>query len=216
MNNTATNNTATDNTATNNTTANIIEVSCSSETQAKRDAKRIKWLSKKLSWLLRHGAQAEGLAMDGAGWVSVSDVLTRLGMERATLELVVARNNKSRLELDADRVRACQGHSLATMPVTQDALEASWSRYEGNDSLWHATLTKHLDSILESGINRGDRTHVHLASSRGSRVGKRFNAPRLLEVSLTSLRSSGHEVFMSANGVILTRYVPPECIVKIH
>ena len=211
MNNTATNKTATNSTATNSTAVNSGD-----EAQAKRDSKRIKWLSKKLSWLLRHGAQAEGLAMDDAGWVSGGDVLTRLGMKRATLELVVARNNKSRLELDDDRVRACQGHSLATMPVTQEALEASWSRYEGDDSLWHATLTKHLDSILESGINRGDRTHVHLASSRGSKVGKRLNAPRLLEVSLASLRASGHEVFMSANGVVLTRYVPPESIVKIH
>ena len=210
------NNTATNNTATNKTMTHSTAVNSDDKAQNKRDANRIKWLSKKLSWLLRHGAQAEGLAMDDAGWVSVSDVLTRLGMERATLELVVARNNKSRLELDADRVRASQGHSLATMPVTQEALEASWSRYEGGDSLWHATLTKHLDSILRSGINRGCRTHVHLASSRGSKVGKRFNSPRLLEVSLASLRVSGHEVFMSANGVVLTRHVPPESIIKIY
>ena len=62
---------------------------------------------------------------------------------------------------------------------------------------------------------RGERTHVHLAESTGSRVGKRANVALLLEVSPSQLRSAGHEIYCSPNGVILTRHVPPDCIVDI-
>src|SRR5258706_432319 len=42
--------------------------------------------SKKLSWLLRHGAGETGIDMDAAGWVAITDVLRTLHMGRAALE----------------------------------------------------------------------------------------------------------------------------------
>ena len=96
-------------------------------------------LSKKLSWLLRHGAGEAGLAMDRAGWAEVLDVLAVLGMTRAQLDLAVANNDKGRLVLEGSRVRACQGHSLADMPVTVEDLEASWETVSPEASLWHGT-----------------------------------------------------------------------------
>ena len=56
--------------------------------------------SKKLSWLLRHGAREVGLPMDAAGWVSVPEVLRALSITRAQLEHAVATNRKRRLQLD--------------------------------------------------------------------------------------------------------------------
>ena len=185
--------------------------------RAQQDLARIKSLSKRLSKLLRHRAGIEHLAMDSAGWVLTQDLLKKLRISQAELDLIIRENNKSRFEVSGDRARASQGHSLQNMPVTQDALEASWSLYQsGDDSIWHATQPRCVDSILAQGILRRGRTHVHLASSVNSRVGKRASAPILIEVSVKRLRAAHEEVFVSSNGVVLTRYVPPLSILKVH
>src|SRR5271169_6863737 len=71
--------------------------------------------SKKLSWLLRHGAGEAGLEMDAAGWAEVEDVRRILHMGRDALAAAVEDNTKARLELRGSRIRACQGHSLQGM-----------------------------------------------------------------------------------------------------
>ncbi|HEY8427875.1 MAG TPA: RNA 2'-phosphotransferase [Sandaracinaceae bacterium] len=64
--------------------------------------------SKRLSWLLRHGAAEAGVALDPAGWAAVDDVLRALGIERAVLEEVVRENDKRRFELDGDAAPRAQ------------------------------------------------------------------------------------------------------------
>lgn len=171
--------------------------------------------SKRLSWLLRHGANEAGLAMDEAGWVTCNEVLRVTKMSRDELEDAVRYNTKSRLQLDNDRIRACQGHSLSGMPVTREALEASWNRFEGGPSLFHGTNVEAAESIATKGLLPGGRTHVHLAASTDSPVGKRYNTPVLLEVSVELLRASGREIFVSQNGVVLVLDVPRSCIVGL-
>src|SRR3954447_3519486 len=95
--------------------------------------------SMQLSWLLRHGADEMSLSMDEQGWADVDDVLAVLGMSHEHLFDAVAANDKGRLQLDGSRIRACQGHSLVGMPVTQDALERSWRVIRPVSSLWHGT-----------------------------------------------------------------------------
>ena len=156
--------------------------------------------------------------MDAAGWVNQAELLNYLKLDCASLDQVIMENNKSRFECSEGRVRASQGHSLKEMPVTQEALESSWLIYEdqGIDSIWHATKASALNAIKREGIIRGQRTHVHLASTRESEVGKRMNRAVLLCVSVKKLRAAGQEVYISPNGVILTRYVPPQCIDMIE
>src|SRR4051794_5142943 len=129
--------------------------------------------SKKLSWLLRHGAPSEGIAMDAAGWVAVADVLRALALTRDELASVVELNTKSRLDLRGERIRASQGHSTEGMPVTHDALEASWERFIGEGPLWHGTAVDALPGIAREGIVPQARTHVHLTDALDSKVGKR-------------------------------------------
>jgi putative RNA 2'-phosphotransferase len=171
--------------------------------------------SKRLSWLLRHAATAEGLTMDEAGWVPIGQVLRRLRISREVLDHVVAENNKGRLEITGDRVRACQGHSRQGLPLTLDALEASWRPHEGPGPLWHGTSVEAARSIAREGISAVERTHVHLAEALDSKVGKRAGVAVMLEVSVEGLRAAGRGVFISPNGVALTRDVPPSCIVGV-
>lgn len=171
--------------------------------------------SKKLSWLLRHGAREAGVAMDAAGWVAVSDVLKVIGISRGDLDVVVAENNKSRLELAEGRIRACQGHSLEGTPVTLEALEASWEIYEGGENVWHGTHVGAARGIGREGILPGERTHVHLAGATESHVGKRANVDMLIEVCPSRLRDAGFRVYRSSNGVLLCRRVPPSTFVGL-
>ena len=176
---------------------------------------RVSEASKRLSWLLRHGAGEAGLRMDEAGWTSVDDVLRKLHTNMETLLLAVEENNKARLELREGRIRACQGHSTEGMPVTREALEASWERHDGSGPLWHGTSVDAVEPILKEGIRSVGRTHVHLAEGVDSKVGKRANVDVLLEVSVPRLAAEGLGVYRSSNGVVLVRHVPPSCLVGL-
>lgn len=169
--------------------------------------------SKHLSWLLRHGAVESGLAMDGAGWAEIADVLAQTKMTRDELDVAVRTNGKQRLQVDGTRVRACQGHSTANTAIDRDALERSWRAYDGTASLWHGTSRDAIAAIASAGILPIARTHVHLTDDPASKVGKRASVAWLLEVDPGRLRAAGHAIFVAPNGVVLVREVPPHCIV---
>ena len=172
--------------------------------------------SKKLSWLLRHGAREVGLPMDAAGWVSVPEVLRALSITRAQLEHAVATNRKRRLQLDGERVRACQGHSADGTPVTLEALEASWVTLTGDALVWHGTSRGALESIAAAGLVPAQRTHVHLAEALESVIGKRAAVDVMLGVDPSRVRAAGVGLFTAPNGVILARRVPREAIVRLE
>jgi putative RNA 2'-phosphotransferase len=165
--------------------------------------------SRRMSRLLRHTAGERGLTMSADGWSSIEDVLRVLGMDRFALDQAVKDNDKQRLQVDGERIRACQGHSLAGMPVTCEALENSWERVHPDHLLWHGTTTAALDRIRVHGLLPGRRTHVHLAPGKDSPVGRRSAVEVLLGVDSGDLA-----VYRAPNGVLLTRFVPPDAIVE--
>lgn len=169
--------------------------------------------SKRVSWLLRHGAPERGIPMDPAGWVAVADVLRALRMTEAQLDAVVGQNDKQRFERDGARIRACQGHSAAGLSI--EALEASWKAHEGDAPVFHGTSVEAAFSIAKEGISAQARSHVHLAPSRQSKVGKRWNVDLLLVVQPARVRAHGLALFDSPNGVVLARRVPADCVTGI-
>ncbi len=170
--------------------------------------------SKRVSWLLRHGAAEQGLRMDEAGWAAIGDVLRALRLSRSELDAVVAQNDKRRFEIEGERIRACQGHS--TPAVSLDAVEASWTTYDGASIIYHGTNVEAARSIAREGITAQSRTHVHLAPSRQSKVGKRWNVALLLAVDPAKVRAHGIRIFTSPNGVLLARRIPPDCIIGVE
>jgi putative RNA 2'-phosphotransferase len=179
------------------------------------DSKAVITASKKLSWLLRHGAGEAALAMDDEGFAAIADVLRVLQMPRATFELAVAQNDKKRFEVVGERVRACQGHSSGV--VSMESMESSWTELEAVDGLvWHGTSVDAIDGIVKSGIVSVSRTHVHLAQSTDAKVGKRANVDVLLGVSIAAIRAAGERLWTSPNGVVLARHVPLGAIVTVQ
>lgn len=173
--------------------------------------------SKKLSWLLRHGANESQLAMDSAGFADVDAVLAQTGLTRAELDVVVAENNKSRFEIRGQRMRAVQGHSLEGTPVTLDGLEQSWDVVVDDAPLFHGTAAQSARFILmdEQGIHSASRSHVHLAPASDAVVGKRAGVDVLLVIDPVKLRAAGYPIFRAPNGVLLARGVPRVAVVDV-
>lgn len=169
--------------------------------------------SKFLSLVLRHKPETIGLALDGEGWASVDDLLTRasqhgMAMTRAELEEIVATSEKKRFALSADgrRIRANQGHSvevdLNLQPIAPPEL------------LYHGTVAKFIPSIRAQGLLKGQRHHVHLSADRATAeiVGERRGVPIVLTVRSADMARAGHLFYRSENGVWLTDHVPPPFI----
>lgn len=187
-----------------------------SSRRPEKDLQALARKSKKLSWLLRHGAREMGLAMDSAGFALIGEVLRMTGLSREELDEVVAENNKSRYEVRGKQVRAVQGHSLEGTPVTLDGLERSWDEVLGDTPLYHGTSVVAARAILSGeGIHSAARTHVHLAAAVDSTVGKRAGVDVLLVISPARLRASGLRIFRAPNGVLLARAIPAATLVDV-
>lgn len=184
--------------------------------RTERELQALARKSKKLSWLLRHGAREMGLAMDSAGFAHIGEVLRMTGLSRDELDQVVEENNKSRFEVRGKQVRAVQGHSLEGTPVTLDGLERSWDEVTGDVPLYHGTSVVAARAILDGeGVHSAARTHVHLAAAVDSKVGKRAGVDVLLVTSTVCLRATGLRVFRAPNGVLLARAIPAGAIVDV-
>jgi putative RNA 2'-phosphotransferase len=165
-------------------------------------------LSKRTSRALRHDPVRFGLTPDSAGWVLVDDFLAALRIRRAELDAVVAGNDKQRFAIvrgpdGLERIRANQGHSI---PVDLELTPQS-----PPPRLYHGTSATAVTSIRATGINRGNRHHVHLSTDAETarRVGaRRGGAVAVLEVDAAAMERDGHVFLRSANGVWLTDAVP--------
>ncbi|KWZ52867.1 RNA 2'-phosphotransferase [Burkholderia ubonensis] len=156
--------------------------------------------SKYLSYVLRHAPQAVGLQLDPEGWADLDALIagaSRAGraLDRATIQAVVATNDKKRFALSGDgrRIRAVQGHSTP-------------------DVLYHGTATRFLDSIREQGLKAGARHHVHLSRdvTTAIAVGTRYGKPVVLAIDAQRMHARGFRFFVAENGVWLTDAVPAE------
>lgn len=171
-------------------------------------------ISKRLSWLLRHGAAEAEVAQDAAGFIAIDDVLRVVRCSREALERVVRENAKRRFEIVEERIRAVQGHSSKLVDI--DALETSYVRYEGPEVILHGTSVRAARAIVCEGIAPMTRTHVHFTPHADSIVGKRAAVDLFIEVSVASLAREGIGVFVAPNGVLLARRVPRACIVGVR
>jgi len=167
--------------------------------------------SKFLSLVLRHRPERIGLELSEDGWAKVSELLhlmTAAGhpLTRETLLRVVAENDKQRFAMsdDGSRIRASQGHSVE--------IDLALPPTDPPELLYHGTAERFVDSILEHGLLRGSRNHVHLSLDveTATRVGQRHGRPTVLTIAAASMQRNGHVFFLSENGVWLTEHVPRE------
>jgi putative RNA 2'-phosphotransferase len=105
--------------------------------------------------------------------------------------------------VSGELIRANQGHSVE--------VDLQLEEREPPETLYHGTVERFLPSILEEGLIRGNRHHVHLSKDleTAPKVGARRGKPVILKVEAGKMYREGRRFLLSANGVGLTDAVPP-------
>lgn len=171
--------------------------------------KEITRISKFLSLVLRHKPEQISLELDSNGWADVNELIQKCKQSNIPLSLdilkhVVETNSKKRFAFNEqqNKIRANQGHSIE--------VELELKAIEPPDILYHGTAERFVSSILEKGLLKQQRRHVHLSSDieTAINVGRRHGRPFVFEVLAYQMFSDNYQFFLSDNGVWLTNDVP--------
>ncbi|MEL6989019.1 MAG: RNA 2'-phosphotransferase, partial [Bacteroidota bacterium] len=121
-------------------------------------------ISKFLSLVLRHKPETIGLKLDPNGWADVNALLNLsneygIKIDLTTLRQIVETNDKKRFAFNhaASKIRANQGHSVN--------IDIDLESKQPPEILYHGTATRFLDAILNQGLKRMNRQHVHLSDN---------------------------------------------------
>ena len=202
-------------------------------------SKRGTQISKSLSYLLRHGAEKEKLAIDANGYVALKDILAhnRVKSQKATvedIERIVENNDKKRFKIEKREptgspetqwyICANQGHSIKGVGANNMESLKSISEFP-LDVLVHGAYQRNLQSILKNGLSRMGRNHIHFtyddriievadteANAKTAISGFRPNSNVLIYLDITRCLESGLKFYKSENNVILSPGNEQGCI----
>jgi putative RNA 2'-phosphotransferase len=172
--------------------------------------------SRFISLILRHKPQVIGITLDEHGWADVKELVDGVNrseghyLDQEILEEIVRTDEKQRYSFNEDHtlIRANQGHSI---PVDVELEQKTPPAI-----LWHGTGEKFTGSIDSMGLIPKSRLYVHLSSDQDTakKVGARHGKPVIYQVDAEAMNNDGYEFFLSANGVWLTKAVPPQYLRK--
>ncbi|GAV61132.1 PTS_2-RNA domain-containing protein [Cephalotus follicularis] len=181
---------------------------------------KIDALGRLLTRILRHMATELNLNMRSDGYVKVQDLL-KLNMKTFAnvplrshtvddIKEAVRKDNKQRFSLLDENgelhIRANQGHTLMT--VESESLLKPILLPEEVQVCVHGTYRTNLESILESGLRRMRRLHVHFSCglpTDGEVIsGMRRNINVLIFLDVRKALEEGMKLYISDNKVILT------------
>jgi len=185
-----------------------------------RDTPQVR-LSKTISWLLRHGAKADGLPMRTDGYAKVEDLLANPRIKSQNLDLVglqeiVKADSKQRYTLLFEPmaegsaqgewwIRANQGHSITTVDVEMKPIPSTEDIPSG--CAVHGTSVAAWNSIATQGLSRMKRNHIHLAQGIPSDniiSGMRKSSQVFIYINVQKAIDAGIKFFLSDNGIVLT------------
>lgn len=172
---------------------------------------RLVKISKYLSKHLRHTPEQIGIELSPSGWVAVEELLAACKkrsfvINRSELDEVVSNNDKKRFSFDATGtlIRANQGHSVEVDLQLKPAIPP--------DILYHGTGHGAVEVILQDGLCKMSRHHVHLSTdiTTAEKVGIRHGRPVVFQVNSAAMYEDGYTFYCSENGVWLVDCVPSE------
>ncbi|MBD2121143.1 RNA 2'-phosphotransferase [Trichocoleus sp. FACHB-262] len=172
---------------------------------------RLVKVSKYLSKHLRHQPERLGLALGAGGWVAVEELLAacaqhQFPLSREELAEVVATSDKKRFSFDGTGtlIRANQGHSVEVDLQLEPQVPPN--------VLYHGTGDRAVAMILQSGLNKMSRHHVHLSKDveTARKVGSRHGRPVIFAIDAAAMHQAGYLFFCAENGVWLVDQIPSE------
>lgn len=172
----------------------------------------IKKLSKFLSLILRHKPETINIKLNKNGWANVPEILRGMKIDFATLEKVVAENDKQRFSFNEDKtkIRANQGHSVKVDVELVEKIPP--------EILYHGTIEKNLKNISAQGLLKMNRLYVHLSADIETAkkvAARRIGNAVIFKVAARQMYDDGFKFFQSANGVWLVETVPPQYLSTI-
>ena len=170
----------------------------------------LKETSKFLALILRHKPETIGISLDEHGWADVDALIAGIAktrpFDREMLEEIVRTDEKQRYSFNEDGtlIQANQGHSI---PV-----DVELEKKNPPAVLYHGTGKKYVESIEKQGLIPKSRLYVHLSADPQTavKVGSRHGSPVIYQIDTGRMAVDGYDFYLSANGVWLTKTVPPE------
>lgn len=173
-------------------------------------------ISKFLSLILRHQPETINLKLDKNGWANVEELREKCSKHNVDftseeLDEVVETNDKKRFIFNEDKtkIRANQGHSVD--------IDLALKPQQPPEFLYHGTAQTNIESILEKGIEKRNRQHVHLSQDKetATKVGMRHGKPVILTIRTGKMFEDGILFYLSENNVWLTDFVDVKYISKL-
>ncbi|OQR96242.1 tRNA 2'-phosphotransferase 1-like [Achlya hypogyna] len=170
--------------------------------------------SKRLTYVLRHGAEKMRLPISSDGFVPLAAIFGMREFAKfslADLERIVALDSKQRFSLEKEaadpakwRIRANQGHSIQA--VADADLLTPVTDPEGLVCI-HGTYLRHWESIFHQGLCRMTRNHIHFAAGEVGEneviSGMRTSVQIKIYIDVAKVIGDHIPVYRSANNVIL-------------
>jgi len=166
--------------------------------------------SKRLCYVLRHGAIKHNLIIDSTGYIKVSDILNLTIFKELNLSditSIVTNDKKSRFSLiikdGINYICANQGHSSKINNLL-DSNELLVEIIEPIVPCFHGTYNTCIDSIQKNGLNRMSRGHIHFTNDLHAKSGIRYDVNVLVYINMEQAMKDGIKFYKSSNNVILS------------
>lgn len=171
----------------------------------------LKFISKKMSYALRHNPQKYGITLDEYGYTDLPGFITAMNrvhhfqpaLTRQTIEDVIANSSKQRFEIKNNKICALYGHSIPGIIKHQEAAPPA--------VLYHGTSHRALKSIEELGLLPMSRQFVHLSADipMARQVGSRHDPhPVILAVDAKAASDNGLKFYVGNSEVWLCDDLP--------
>lgn len=178
-------------------------------------ADEVKYISKKMSYALRHNPDKYGIVLDEEGYTDLNTFIRAMNgthhfqppLTRERIQYVMDHIDKKRFEMTGSKIRALYGHSVP-MKIHKDQAVPP-------DILYHGTAHRFLKSIMEEGLLPMSRQYVHLSEDRETarQVGlRRDHHPVILQIDAAAASADGIRFYTGNDKVWLSDPVPPEYI----
>lgn len=174
-------------------------------------ARDLKFISKKMSYALRHNPDKYGIQLDQYGYTDLAhfiDALNRVHhftppLTELKIRQVMANSDKQRFEIKHGRICALYGHSIPGIIQHQAATPPA--------ILYHGTAQRFMKSIEKLGLLPMQRQFVHLSTTiqMAKEVGARHNThPVILQIDAKAATQDGIQFYIGNDQVWLCDSLP--------
>lgn len=178
----------------------------------------LKFISKKMSYALRHNPDKYGIKLDEYGYTDLNhfiDAMNRVhhfepALTREKIEEVISNSSKQRFEIRNGKICALYGHSIPGIIKHREAIPPA--------VLYHGTAHRFMPSIEKLGLLPMQRQFVHLSTDipMAKEVGSRHdNNPVILKIDTVAARKAGIKFYVGNDEVWLCDELPAKFFTQI-